>query len=148
MSDAEFDTFLQKQESLAEEAAHVHGCTKTRWHSLNFQDMATRVRDNIPAFFSAQDRGAAGLMFASFDSTNSAIHGDALFLRTQYNARKNAPLELVYDQERAYLSPYPSTTAMQALWGWKCIGMYYNQLDYVDKCINDNFLEIVKKHTR
>lgn len=137
MSDADFDAFLAEKQRLALEAASRHGCTSTRWHNINLADMAKLVKGNAPAFV---DGTMADLAFSSFVGANSATHADALSLRSQYNALGNQPLELIYQEDTSYAN----AVGMEAMWAWKTIAEYYNQSDFLEKCIDTHLRAVLK----
>ena len=105
---------------------------------MNLQDMAKKVRDNAPSFV---DENIVEIAFSSFVSVNSATHGDALSLRSQYKELGNDPLELIFKEECIF----SDVVAMEALWAWKIIGIYYNKLDFIEKCFDQNLREVLKK---
>jgi hypothetical protein len=127
MSDTQFDTFMAEKMNLAQHAAEVHGCTKTRWHGTSLAAMAKIVRDNLPPFVNPD---IAGQLLSTFVSANSATHSDALSLRSQYIELGNRPLELVYRADPVYAD----VVANEALWAWKTLADYYGQLDTVEEC--------------
>jgi|GEM_PF-4453718 len=124
MTDAEYDIFYADKLRLSTDAKTVHGCRSSRWHTLSLTAMAEKVRDNRPPFVDGQ---FADLMFSSFQGQNSAVHADALSLRSQYKALGNAPLEIKLVSD----SMYADATAMMTLWSWKMIADYYGQLDWL-----------------
>jgi len=113
-------------------AALANGCTKTRWNDkYDFTKMAELVQKNLPPYVM---KGMAEIIFSCFVTVNSAVHGDALSLRTQYNELKNRPLEIKTSKYANYADVMGSVT----LWAWQVIAEYYNQTDWLNKFVQDN----------
>jgi len=138
MSDAEFDTFLAEKKRLSEEAKSLFRCTPKRWHSLNLVSMARKVRDDAPDFV---NHDMADTAFSTFVSANSATHGGALSLRSEYKAHGNAPLELVFDDNHIYAD----VVANEAIWAWKTVAQYYGKAEVVKKCLNKHMKAAMKQ---
>jgi hypothetical protein len=137
MTDAQFDAFLEEHRRLADNALSTHGCTKMRWHSLDLQSMADKVRDNAPDFV---DKGITSVAFSKFQSANSATHADALSLRSQYATLGNDLLELKLQQDNTFCE----IASAEAVWAWKVVGDYFGELEFVDQCISRHMRDIMK----
>lgn len=136
VSDLQFEAFLSEKEKLSEEAKQL-GCTSRRWHPMNLDNMAKLVRDSGISFV---DDDLAEKIFSNFVSSNSATHCDALSLRTQYKFLGNSPLEFTTHEE----SIYADMVGLEAIWAWKSIADYYNQMDFLKKIIDSSMRDFLK----
>ena len=119
-TEAEFDAFYAEKLRLGLEAESVYGCKASSWHSKSLPARAALVRDNPPPYI---DSSFADLIFSSFQSPNSAVHGDALSLRSQYKDLGNGALEIKYSID----SGDADATGQMALWAWKAMATFYGK---------------------
>lgn len=127
-TEAEFDAFYQDKQTKSKDAIDNHDCTKASWHKKDLVTRANLVRDNRPAYV---DETFADLLFSSFQSPNSAVHGDALSLRSQYKELGNGPLEL----KLVGRSQDADACGQMAFWAWKTMAVYYGPTE--EKWLNE-----------
>lgn len=122
MTDAQYDVFYQEKKKLRD-AAIKAGCQKGSWHNLDLNSMANLVKEHSKHYQAVW----ADLLFSSQVGENSAVHGDALFLRSYYNETSAKPLELVQSDAEVYANAV-STMARDA---WEIMAEYFGQ-DHLD----------------
>jgi hypothetical protein len=138
LSDSEYDALHAEHLRLADEAINIHGCTKERWHTMNIQDMAQKLLDDPPPFM---DHEFCKLLLSNFVSSNSAVHADALSIRTQYKDHGSDLLELVLKPDVVR----GDAVASLAVSSWKAIGWYLNESTWVDKMVNDQLRNVLRE---
>lgn len=136
-SDDQVNSFLAEKERLKDKALAL-GCQNTRWNKKDFATIASLVsKADIPYL----DAHFADLTFESFVSSNSATHGDALSLRSQYKALGNEPLEMVFSKA----SNYADATGWLTVTGWYCMAHYYHQQDWLHELLNVQVRDLLKQ---
>ena len=137
MTEQEIDAHLADIKIKREEAITNHGCTKSRWHSLDLQAMAKLVRDNRPAYV---DDRFAEMILSSFQGQNSSTHSDALSIRTQYADLGNAALEvrLVID------SSYADAAGLMTMWAWRTMAIFFNQERWINTMIDRRMRDVMR----
>jgi hypothetical protein len=123
--DAHFEDCKRKSDN-----AIAKGCKSSSWHPLGLANMAKQVLQHLPPYI---DDRFANSLFCCFTSGNSATHGDALFLRTYYRGQGALPLESV-DARRDW---GVDAVAGMVTWAWKRQAMYFNDLEWMDQCLDD-----------
>lgn len=136
-NDSQVDSFLAEKKKLREDALAL-GCQTTRWNKRDFASIASLVSK---AGISYLDSNFADLMFESFVSSNSATHGDALSLRSQYKALGNEPLEMVFAKD----SNYADASGWLAVTGWYCMAHYFQQQDWLHEMLNVQVRDLLKQ---
>ena len=99
--------------------------------------MAARVLNDLPCF---ADEAFCGMLLNSFVSPNSAIHGDALSMRSQYADLRNGPLELTLRPR----SPRADAVAYLAIGSWKALGEFFNESDWVKQLIGERLRQVLR----
>jgi hypothetical protein len=138
-TEAQFDVFYQEKQTQLQDAIDNHGCTKSSWHKKDLVTRANLVRDHRPTYV---DDSFADLLFSSFQVPNSAVHGDALSLRTQYKELGNAPLEIKLTER----SLDADACGQMALWAWKTMAVYYGPEE--EKWLNEVLNKAVRAEMR
>lgn len=138
LSDSEYDALHAEHLRLAEEAQRTYGCVKDRWHSMNIQDMAQKLLDDPPPFMNL-DLGK--MLLSSFVSSNSAVHADALSIRSQYMDHGTDLMELVLKPDVVG----GDVVASLAVDGWRAIGWYLKEEDWVNEMVNAQLSHMLKE---
>jgi hypothetical protein len=119
-TEAEFDAFYAEKQRLGLEAESIYGCRSSSWHPKSLSARAELVKTHAPSYV---DGSFADMMFSSFQSPNSAVHGDALSLRSQYKDLGGNALEIRYSVD----SGDSDATGQMVLWAWKTMAVYYGK---------------------
>lgn len=130
LSDSDCDELLAENLRLSQEASIIHECGKSRWHKMDLRSMVEVVLNDPPPFV---DSKLLKSTFDDLDSSNSAVHADALSLRTQYNDHGTDLLKLVYKNDAIR----GEIVAALTLSAWRAIGWYFNDLEWVNMMINE-----------
>lgn len=138
LTDTEYDALHAEHVRLADEAINIHGCTPERWHTMNIQDMAQKLLKDPPPFM---DLDFCKLLLSNFVSSNSAVHADALSIRTQYKDHGTDLLELVFKPEIVR----GDAVASLAISSWKAIGWYLNESKWVDDMVNNQLRKVLRE---
>jgi len=113
-------------------SALANGCATDRWNKkYTFQRMAELVQKNLPPYVF---KNMGEIIFSCFVTVNSAVHGDSLSLRTQYNELKNRPLEI----KTANYANYADVMGSITLWAWQMIAEYYSETKWLNEFVQDN----------
>jgi hypothetical protein len=140
-TDQDYDQFFAAKEQKEETARRVHGCQSIKWSKYSFAKLSEFVRENLPDYV---DPKLSYMLFECFAGANSAVHGDALSLRSQYEALGNKPLEFVLAPE----NNYADSVAMQVTWAWKANGRYFNRDDWVEDLLAKEMRRLVSARVK
>lgn len=117
------------------DAALALGCGEKSWHPLGLTDMAKHVLLHLPDY--AEPR-FADLLLSCFASGNSAVHGDALSLRTQYNDLGAHALQFIPKGENSNLN----AASALVTWAWRRLARYLGDEEWLRKSLDGKLREI------
>lgn len=100
--------------------------------------MAQKVLDDPPPFM---DPVFGKLFLSNFVSPNSAVHSDALSIRSQYKDHGTDLMKLVFKQDVIR----GDAVASIAVSSWKAIGWYLKESKWVDGMVSEQLGKVLRE---